>query len=170
MKNQNSNELMHDGVIGMKWGKRNGPPYPLNKEGKEALKEQRKEERTKQKTLNRAAKHDARYKNHKLVNKIRAHQRIERDSKIASAIGSAGVGIAFASGGLGALPSAVLISSVGITGATATSAVVNTIMQRHETKKYKKMLISDPEFKKLALEGKETFSKISSEDLDLKKK
>lgn len=30
MNNQLSTELMHHGIIGQKWGKRNGPPYPLN--------------------------------------------------------------------------------------------------------------------------------------------
>lgn len=34
--------LEHHGVKGQEWGERNGPPYPLNKEGKAALKAQKK--------------------------------------------------------------------------------------------------------------------------------
>lgn len=33
--------LEHHGVFGMSWGKRNGPPYPLDAQGKSDLKEQR---------------------------------------------------------------------------------------------------------------------------------
>lgn len=32
MKNLLSTELAHHGIIGQKWGKRNGPPYPLSNE------------------------------------------------------------------------------------------------------------------------------------------
>lgn len=38
-----SNELNHHGVLGQKWGKKNGPPYPLDVSGKAAVKRQRKE-------------------------------------------------------------------------------------------------------------------------------
>lgn len=37
-----NNELYHHGVQGQKWGKRNGPPYPLNAKGKASLAKQRK--------------------------------------------------------------------------------------------------------------------------------
>jgi len=37
------NELKHHGVKGMSWGKRNGPPYPLDAEGKASLRKQRME-------------------------------------------------------------------------------------------------------------------------------
>lgn len=35
------NALFHHGVDGMKWGVRNGPPYPLDKAGRKALQEQK---------------------------------------------------------------------------------------------------------------------------------
>lgn len=37
--------LKHHGVQGQQWGKRNGPPYPLDKEGSERLKAQKKEQK-----------------------------------------------------------------------------------------------------------------------------
>lgn len=38
----NSLYLSHHGTEGMQWGKRNGPPYPLNKQGRAALRKQKK--------------------------------------------------------------------------------------------------------------------------------
>lgn len=44
------NELYHHGVEGMSWGKRNGPPYPLNVEGRASLRKQILRKKKKQKT------------------------------------------------------------------------------------------------------------------------
>lgn len=49
-----NNELYHHGVEGMSWGKRNGPPYPLNAEGKADLRAQKKAAK-KQKNIERGA-------------------------------------------------------------------------------------------------------------------
>lgn len=43
------NELYHHGVEGMSWGKRNGPPYPLNVEGRASLRKQILRKKKKQK-------------------------------------------------------------------------------------------------------------------------
>lgn len=44
-----NNYLEHHGVDGQKWGKRNGPPYPLNSEGKADLIKQREAEKKREK-------------------------------------------------------------------------------------------------------------------------
>ncbi len=44
----NYNELYHHGILGMKWGKRNGPPYPLHESDKSAA-EKKKISRTEKK-------------------------------------------------------------------------------------------------------------------------
>lgn len=44
-----NNYLEHHGVDGQKWGKRNGPPYPLDSEGKADLIKQRKAEKKREK-------------------------------------------------------------------------------------------------------------------------
>lgn len=38
-----TNEIYHHGVSGMEWGKRNGPPYPLDAQGKADLRAQKQE-------------------------------------------------------------------------------------------------------------------------------
>lgn len=47
--------LAHHGVDGQKWGVQNGPPYPLNSEGKEALREQRKQAKKEEKASKKEA-------------------------------------------------------------------------------------------------------------------
>lgn len=44
-ENATSNYLAHHGVLGMSWGKKNGPPYPLNASGKAALRKQKRDAR-----------------------------------------------------------------------------------------------------------------------------
>lgn len=154
------NELYHHGVDGMKWGKRNGPPYPLDGDGKAALKEQKKEEkaarkaekreeRADQKALNSAAKHDMRYKNTKVMNKYRANQRVRRDIALGTVAGTA---MGFLAGG----PMVAIASGLGsAVGSAVTSGIVNTGIRHYENSKYKKMLINDQEFKNGVLKGKE---------------
>lgn len=45
-----NDELYHHGVEGMSWGKRNGPPYPLNASGKASLRKQLFRKKKKQQT------------------------------------------------------------------------------------------------------------------------
>ena len=88
-----TNEIYHHGVSGMKWGKRNGPPYPLDAQGKADLREQKK--------LDAKSKED--YKMHKAYNKQRAHKAVKRDVALAM-IGSGAVGTVVA-GPMGGLAS-----------------------------------------------------------------
>lgn len=47
-------QLMHHGVQGQKWGKRNGPPYPLNAEGRADLEKQIEKSEKKSKKAGKA--------------------------------------------------------------------------------------------------------------------
>ncbi|MEY8515337.1 hypothetical protein AALC25_00145 [Lachnospiraceae bacterium 29-84] len=63
----NSNKLQHYGIPNMKWGVRNGPPYPIVRKGvrrsaKEEAADQKKKEARKKDVLNRRSLSDAELK------------------------------------------------------------------------------------------------------------
>lgn len=65
-------DIQHHGVLGMSWGKRNGPPYPLNRAGRIALRKQRKAEKAEiaaQKAKEKQEKKEAEFqeKKHKVL-------------------------------------------------------------------------------------------------------
>lgn len=137
-----NNELTHHGVDGQKWGKRNGPPYPLNAEGKADLKKQRKKIK-----LNQKRKADL--ESHKLNNKIKSKLRVKRDTKIAMAGG-------LAAGAVTANPLAVVGFSLGAGfSSMAISSLVNAGRSAYSNSKYKKMLINDQILENAANKGEQ---------------
>ena len=132
-----NNELYHHGVSGMKWGKRNGPPYPLNAEGKADLRAQKKAARAENKELASQVKKSQVYKNNKMMNQMRAKKRVHRDTAIG---GLASAAVGFAAGGpVGAAAGIIggaLVSSIA-------SSTVNKGRQIYENSKFKNMKVSE---------------------------
>lgn len=137
-----NNELYHHGVSGMKWGKRNGPPYPLNAEGKADLRAQKKAARAENKELASQVKKSQVYKNNKMMNQMRAKKRVQRDTAIG---GLASAAVGFAAGGpVGAAAGIIggaLVSSIA-------SSTVNKGRQIYENSKFKNMKVSELKEKK----------------------
>lgn len=124
------NELYHHGVHGMKWGKRNGPPYPLDAEGKAELREQRKE-------LGKQVKKTQEYKNNKKVNSLRARDRVLRDGRIGGIAGAAaGAALGGPTGFAVGIMGGVVVSSIA-------SGAINTGRKMYENAKFKDMKVSE---------------------------
>lgn len=142
----NTNELYHHGVSGQKWGKKNGPPYPLNAEGKADLRAQKKAARAENKELEKQVKKSQVYKNNKMMNQIRAKKRVKRDTAIG---GLASAAVGFAAGGpVGAAAGIVggaLVSSIA-------SSTINKGRQIYENSKFKNMKVSELKEKKTTRE------------------
>ena len=153
-----TNEIYHHGVKGQSWGKRNGPPYPLDAQGKASLRKQRMEsygksitkgtesESRDQKQLNAKSKED--YKMYKEYNKQRAHKAVKRDAAIAM-LGGGAVGT-IAGGPIGGVAS-MLASGLAT---TAFSSAVNAGRNAVSNSKYKQMLLDSQEVKSATEKGK----------------
>ena len=170
-----NNELYHHGVEGMSWGKRNGPPYPLNAKGKAKLRAQKKAAKigsTEGTSDSRAQKKAARaenkelasqvkksqvYKNNKMMNQMRAKKRVQRDTAIG---GLASAAVGFAAGGpVGAAAGIIggaLVSSIA-------SSTVNKGRQIYENSKFKNMKVSELKEKKTQAEKEKKETSNNSE-------
>ena len=155
--NYDINELYHHGVTGMKWGKRNGPPYPSNAKGKASLAKQKKASNrvssgdTEGKAEPRSQKLDSKskedYKMHKEYNKQRAHKAVRRDVAV-SMLGAGAVGT-IAGGPIAGVASML---ATGL-ATTAFSSAVNAGRNAVSNSKYKKMLLTSQEVKNAAEKG-----------------
>lgn len=159
-----NNELYHHGVSGMKWGKRNGPPYPLNAEGKADLRAQKKAARVENKELGKQVKESQVYKNNKMMNQMRAKKRVQRDTAIG---GLASAAVGFAAGGpVGAAAGIIggaLVSSIA-------SSTVNKGRQIYENSKFKNMKISELKEKRVYVPESDKYKELlqKAKDYDSK--
>lgn len=164
-------ELSHHGVSGMKWGKRNGPPYPLNSEGKASLRKQRMDSygssvtkgggdgsvTTKKKTLSKKSKEDL--KVYKQYNKQRAAKAVARDVAIATTAGGA---IGTATGGPVAGLASMLASGLAT---TVVSSAVNAGRNIVANSKYKNMLLESQEVMNAVKNGEAKLSNATPQEI-----
>lgn len=116
------NELYHHGILGQKWGKKNGPPYPLDGSDYSAAEKK--------------AKNKADYKTYKAVNRMERKRKVVRDTNIGAATGAL-VGLA-ASGANPAMTVTLMLA--GAAGTAITSSAVRKGAEIVKNSKYKRML------------------------------
>ena len=114
-------ELMHHGVDGMKWGKRNGPPYPLKGAGKQALREQREREESLTKKVQGMSTSDL----DAAISRLKKEQEYKRLTRSDIELGKNYII------GLGILGATALAGTLAVTGGTkAGQAIVATGLKK----------------------------------------
>lgn len=117
-----SDELYHHGILGQKWGKKNGPPYPLDASNHSAAEK---------KAINKAN-----YKTYKAVNRIERKKKVVRDTNIGATAGAL-IGLA-ASGANPAMTVTLMVASAA--GTAITSSAIRKGAEIVKNSKYKRML------------------------------
>lgn len=117
------NELYHHGILGQKWGKKNGPPYPLD--GSDYS------------TAEKKAMAKANYKTYKAINRMERKRKVVRDTNIGAAAGTLA---ALAIGGVADPAGVVALMLAGAAGTAITSSAIRKGAEIVKNSKYKRML------------------------------
>lgn len=148
--------LAHHGIVGMKWGKRHGPPYPLSSKLSKAIQKGRiSSGKSGSKDKGSSDKSDPHGKKNTLSDKLKAHLKVPGAAVVS---GVAGIGMLLATGagiptaGLGAIP-ALSMGAIGTVGSEAMNFIA-----RHREKKVRDIQLQSKTDKKtgLKLKDKET--------------